>query len=32
MTEKLGSILEKYVKVEPQPQHIEMKLPEIKKL
>ena len=32
MTEKLGSILDKYVKVEPQPQHIEMKLPEIKKL
>ncbi len=32
MTEKLGSILEKYVKVEPQPQHIEMKLPEIKKI
>ena len=32
MTEKLGSIFEKYVKVEPQPQHIEMKLPEIKKL
>ena len=32
MTEKLGSILKEYVKVEPQPQHIEMKLPEIKKL
>ena len=32
MTEKLGSILEKYVKVEPQPQHIEMKLPTINKL
>ena len=32
MTKKLGSILEKYIKVEPQPQHIEMKLPEIKKL
>jgi len=32
MTEKLGSILKKYVKVEPQPQHIEMKLPEIKKI
>ena len=32
MTEKLGYIFEKYVKVEPQPQHIEMKLPEIKKL
>ena len=31
MTEKLGSILEKYVKVG-KPQHIEMKLPEIKKL
>ena len=32
MTEKLGSIFEKYVKIEPQPQHIEMKLPEIKKI
>ena len=32
MTEKLGSILEKYVKFEPEPQHIEMKLPEIKKI
>ena len=32
MTKKLGYILEKYIKVEPQPQHIEMKLPEIKKL
>ena len=32
MTKKLGSILEKYIKVEPHPQHIEMKLPEIKKL
>jgi len=32
MTEKLGSILEKYLKIEPQPQHIELKLPTIKKL
>ena len=32
MTEKLGVILNQYVKVEPQPQHIELKLPEIKKL
>ena len=32
MTSQLGKILDKYVKVEPQPQHIEMKLPEIKKL
>ena len=32
MTTKLGQILDKYVKVEPQPQHIALKLPEIKKL
>jgi len=29
MTEKLGQLLEKYVKVQ---QHVELKLPEIKKL
>ena len=32
MSSKLGEILDKYVKIQPQPQHIEMKLPEIKKL
>jgi hypothetical protein len=32
MTEKLGSILKKYIKIEPQPQHIELKLPVIKKI
>jgi len=32
MTEKLGSILKQYVKIEEKPQHIELKLPEIKKL
>ena len=32
MTSKLGEILDKYVKVEPQPQHVEMKLPTINKL
>jgi len=32
MTSKLSKILDKYVKVEPQPQHIEMKLPTIEKI
>ena len=32
MTSKLGEILEQYVKIEEKPQHIELKLPEIKKL
>ena len=32
MTEKLGSILQQYIKIEEKPQHIELKLPEIKKL
>jgi len=32
MTEKLDSILKQYVKIEEKPQHIELKLPEIKKL
>ena len=32
MTSQLGKILDKYVKVEPQPQHIEMKLPTINKI
>jgi len=32
MTKKLEEILNKYVKVQPQPQHIEMKLPTIEKL
>ena len=32
MTEKLGEILDKYVKVEEKPKHIEMKLPTIQKL
>jgi len=32
MTSKFGEILDKYVKVEPQPQHIALKLPTIKKL
>ena len=32
MTNKLGEILNKYVKFEPRPEHIELKLPTIKKL
>jgi len=32
MSSKLGEILDKYVKVEPKPQHIQMKLPTINKL
>ena len=32
MKSQLGKILDKYVKVEPQPQHIEMKLPTINKI
>ena len=32
MTSKLGEILDKYVKIQPQPKHIELKLPTIKKL
>jgi glycosyltransferase involved in cell wall biosynthesis len=32
MSSKLGEILDKYVKVQPQPQHVEMKLPTINKL
>ena len=32
MTKKLGVILNQYVNVQPKPQHIELKLPEIKKL
>ena len=32
MTEKLDEILKKYVKIEEQPKHIEMKLPTINKL
>ena len=32
MTSKLGEILDKYVKIQPQPKHVELKLPTIKKL
>ena len=32
MTEKLGSILEKYVKVEVQPKKVEFKLPSVNKI
>jgi len=32
MTEKLGSILQQYIKIEEKPQHIKLKVPEIKKL
>lgn len=32
MSSKLGEILDKYVKIQPQPQHIEMKLPTINKI
>ncbi len=32
MTSKLGEILDKYIKLQPQPKHVELKLPTIKKL
>ena len=32
MTIKLGEIFNKYIKIQPKPQHIELKLPTIKKL